>query len=150
MTDTLDTSGLVEGAPYVDMGDGQQFLAVGWAMLTPFEQGYVEAMLKQWFSFSCGGCRVYNGHPHEHRPIAFRDIAPATLAAIRKDCSDYAWFVSGPNALPALPATDGAALWASRSEGFRYIAGSTIGDDLLKRFPALVVSLTDGGDVVFL
>lgn len=82
----LDTSGVVEGAPYVEMPDGQKFLAVGWAMLSPFAQGYVEALLDA--GTDTFGLVIINAHHKETNPV-FSDIAPEALAMVLRDCERF-------------------------------------------------------------
>jgi hypothetical protein len=75
MTITFDTSGAVtiieEFAPGCD-----HVKRVEWSDLSPFAQGYVEAM-----------ARVRAAEIAEVRPLfAFSDLAPETLALILRDC----------------------------------------------------------------
>jgi hypothetical protein len=120
---SFDTSGRV-----VRLGlDGLAYPHIEWSDLSPFEQGYVEALFEslidEWrhqVCFKTGDkVRVHTDEigtvtgrktgatksvhvlfrpgfggqyfPFECTPVApvFSDLAPETLAAIRKDCADY-------------------------------------------------------------
>ena len=103
----LDTSGRVECAA--------SFQPIGWAIwpdLTPFERGYVEAMLSGWIKagkFADEGGDTCGFH-------GFSDLAPETLAMVRRDCemaasilgrnhqaSDGEWFWNGGVRRPGFP-----------------------------------------------
>lgn len=143
---TLDTSGAVSG-PIGAVIPGAVML-IRWPDLSPFEQGYVEALfasLPRW-------------HP-EHSPVlpvpapegsssvvarvGFSDLAPSTLEAIRKDCAEIeahlaktwadAMKWSKAEDHPEFPDT-GAKAWAWRQAGFARQA-----------FPPLPVTLGDDG-----
>jgi hypothetical protein len=70
-----------------------------WKDLTPFAAGYVEAALRE--AHTKGLQNFFTGEPPP-----FRSLAPATLAAMLKDCE--AWH---PNALDNMSAAMGAELW---------------------------------------
>lgn len=80
---SLDTSGFVDNGTLVP---------TVWRDLSPFEQGYVEAMFaSEWPNilrqFIDKGMSEPEGHDDCVRP-EFTDLARETLAAIRKDCAD--------------------------------------------------------------
>lgn len=101
---TLDTSGFVDGPPA-----GVRTKRIYWSDLSPFEQGYVEAMLRgQQFR------RGANAPPW----VGFSDLAPSTLEAIRKDCAAY----QRRHGSDTLPASAGAAFWRMRQRG-DYVGG---------------------------
>lgn len=119
----LDTSGRVECPA--------SFQPLGWAIwsdLTPFAQGYVEAM----FDTPVGPAELWVGK-------AFSDLAPATLARIVEDCervADHAeFFADDP----------GASFWLNRQSGWP--AWCARRPDLPGRFPPLTVVLADDGRV---
>lgn len=118
---TLDTSGAVMLAP--------GFI---WSDLSPFEQGYVEAMFASWKA----QCDL-DGDDFD---VGFSDLAPETLAAIRKDC---AALVSPPYVF-ASDADAGRFCWEWRQRGWRNATG---GPPLREAFPPLTVSLGDDGKV---
>lgn len=102
-----------------------------WPDLSPFEQGYAEAMLTltgdaapglwHW----CGAVRQ----------AAFRWLAPETLARIREDCQRV--LMSGRYYRPNAPES-GATFWARRQRG-----------DYPVGYPALTVYLGDDGNARF-
>lgn len=103
----LDTSGEVrEGYP--------PFAPWRWPDLSPFEQGYVGAL----FASANGDDGL----------LAFSDLAPSTLEAIRKDCA--AFYANLPNGAGA---NEGAAFCRSRQDGSWY------------NFPPLTFALGDDG-----
>lgn len=77
---TLDTSGAIELFGWQPHWGRNQFVA--WRHLSPFEQGYVEAM----FASDVAG---EDGSPDIRLSVCrkFSALAPETLAAIRKDCT---------------------------------------------------------------
>lgn len=127
---TFDTSGTVDA----DAGrhialDGQLYLGVGWGILPPFTQGYIEALFTENME-ALNEARLAARLPL--RRAAFRDLAPETLARIIADCERFL----------SLPRTDSAAVgrdcWNRRHGPFGY-AG----------FPPLTVQLGDDGKVRF-
>ena len=133
---TLDTSGAVHG---VVASDGD-LCAVLWPDLTPFAQGYVEAM------FTSLPGRWNDGQPTIRvglqlvQRVGFSDLAPETLAAIRKDCADWQLAVRG---LIANTEGWGRSFYDQRQTGWKMWPTRDFGD----RFPPLTVSLGDDGKV---
>lgn len=127
MTFQLDTSGVVEWRPTFE----RQAMVWAWTDLSPFKQGYVEALfaslprelIAEWSDRVLP--LVYPG---------FRHLAPEALALILKDCAGYA---------PAEPRAYnedslrqmGRAFWVLRARG------------VLPAFPPLAVYLDDDGKV---
>lgn len=107
----LDTSGEV-ALPWHGWGDKREPVTT-WGKLTPFTQGYIEALLE------AAGDAIFlriNGA----QDFAFSDIAPATLARIMADCFQWADRFG-----PDWPdAASGCDFWSERqaerweSEGF--------------------------------
>jgi hypothetical protein len=123
----LDTSGEVVGLS----ADGLR-IAKRWSDLSPFVQGYVDALLEAcWrreYGVAAANDRCFGWK------AAFSDLAPETLARIIEDCDAY------PLLFPSQgPATAylGACFWADRQAG------------RCPNFPPLTVSLNDDGKVVF-
>lgn len=95
-----------------------------WADLTPFTQGYIEALIKaanQTLSFN---------PKHPFRPNGFSDLAPETLARIIADCAAVQ-AVGLPDTLEA-----GQTAWEARQQGMTH-------------FPPLIIQLGDDGKVRF-
>lgn len=114
MSFQLDTSGHVEAAS----GD-IPWLTV-WSDLSPFTQGYIEALFAERFQFGVG----------------FSDLAPETLVRIIADCE--AAISQGEDS-----AQNGAAFWAVRNHPMMPSGEWT------RRFPPLTVHLGDDGKVRF-
>lgn len=123
---TLDTSGFV----WLQHG---QLANTYWEDLTPFQQGYVEALLASISELPSG----INPPAGEWRPFAFSDLAPEALAMILRDCERIHGRARGAltNGL-ARPTDPGGAFWRLRQRGI-------YGDD----FPPLTPSLSDDGRV---
>lgn len=122
----LDTSGVVtlnKFDPEAYMGYPEH---VNWDRLSPFAQGYVEALLRG----------LYENYEQQVAAYRFRfdNLAPETLARIIEDCATLE-----RRAAYMVPtdAEQGAITWASRQRG-------DIAD-----FPPLTLSLGDDGKVVF-
>lgn len=115
MTFQLDTSGGVPMPSDAFVG----YTLTRWSDLSPFCQGYIEAMLRE-------HCKLY---PH----TGFSDLAPATLARIIADCAGLQK-LTPPNWGESFAA--GELAWKCR-------AGGWVGfrDD----FPPLLVTLGDDG-----
>lgn len=113
MAFTLDTSGIVH------MTSDSVVPAYIWSDLTPFAQGYVEAMFAGPITVG-SGAHTYNSVLQ----LAFSDLAPATLSRIMGDCEAYA----GGN-----DASDGPVFWNLQQDG------------LLSRFPPLAPYLGEDG-----
>lgn len=80
----LDTSGVV----WITT-PGSTAYNLTWDRLSPFTQGYIEALLRDLHE---SGVRV-----GRYAPVAFSDLAPATLAWIMDDCGKWQreWSPSG-------------------------------------------------------
>jgi len=119
----LDTSGQVCRTEVRDYGTISRCTL--WGDLTPFEQGYVTAMLEgiRYEKYSAGinkGDHVLKWDERVNysnsRHLAFRDLAPETLAMVRRDCErfaaklpdDFQYCGSFENPL-------GGAFWAERN-----------------------------------
>lgn len=104
-----------------------------WSMFSPFEQGYVEALLQGEARREAPGSVVFV------RPIkgfAFADLAPETLSTIRTDCADWIEKALG-DALDARRSPyAGRDFWIERQDG-RFPLN----------FPVLTVTLSDAGKV---
>ncbi len=138
MTFQLDTSGevlltIAKGMP-AEVAGGYR-----WPDLTPFVQGYVEALLGD-VRYQRDSAGVRKGdhivkwdervNYTNSRLLAFRDLAPATLAAILEDCKDLVRF-------GVYRMDEGAEFWEERQTGaFRF-------------YPPLTPTLSDDGKVVF-
>lgn len=132
MTFTLDTTGEV----YMDTGPhrGQRFM---WRNLSPFCQGYVEALLRaldaqRWAAYraSCAAS------PGRHLPVplhpAFHWLAPEALALILRDCEGIGF---GRGRFYADTQRQGGHFWADRQRGG------------FVNFPPLTITLSDDGKV---
>jgi hypothetical protein len=139
---TLDTSGAVgplfyergeQRVPGFNLADRQSSHVV-WPDLSPFAQGYVEAMFAAMRAWDGRPCTLPSPGGGVAIGLAFSDLAPETLAAILKDCE------AGRNLSSGLVPTfrknklGGAAFWRQR-EGYG--------------FPPLTPALNDAGRVVF-
>lgn len=132
-TFTLDTSGEVRfPADYAMTGDPDvAFIDYRWSDLSPFAQGYVEALFAD-------GVALDDGAQLARVPLGFSDLAGETLARILEDCEaalgdklcDY-----------TDAAVHGAMFWRDRQ------AGQLNGIDPL--FPPLLVHLADDGLIYF-
>ncbi len=146
MTDfQLDTSGAI---PTPSCPAGWTFTR--WSDLTPFVQGYVEAVFAGFVPPSGDYCRACRGSGMWHCAdpsrvgesegcgqrvsYAFSDLAPATLVRIIADCE-----LRGRSTTRGVgvQAEDGRIFWAERQAGD------------WSAFPPLTVSLSDDGKVVF-
>ena len=130
MTFQLDTTGAVA------MGSehGPQYARVNlvWSDLSPFAQGYIEALF--------ASVRVDAlGATYAERPALlprFSDLAPETLARIIADCEAMERNKGKPGTRE-----NGADCWAGRQEGRKP------GDYAPHPFPPLTVQLCDDGKV---
>lgn len=133
----LDTSGEVV-CPVSSPGNNVVFHWV-WGNLSPFEQGYVEAL------FASGVAMYPNDHfmrtlPEGRKPWAFSDLHPETLEAIRKDCA--AWLARHRWIDRA---ESGETFW--RYRGLRTFPGRRFGYREMIPFPPLTPSLDNEGKV---
>lgn len=148
---TLDTSGAVGPMltiiPWTrnyeaHVGNTQY---VTWSDLSHFEQGYVEALFGDGPTGSCwrtelsrvAMARIRSSTPRD-RIIAFSDLHPETLAAIRKDCAAF-----GARYKRSDTKARGAEFWRHRQRGFYGVAGNR-GRPV---FPPLTPFLDDEGRV---
>lgn len=106
---TLDTSGSVATYPWEG---GEIAPQVRWDQLSPFEQGYVEKALDDFLIYVH---RDDSLHIKEVRPSRFSDLAPETLAAIRKDCAAFAATIRPGSTV--LTHEDGGKVWRFRQAG---------------------------------
>lgn len=165
----LDTSG------HIDIWDDAKEKNKPWFWddLSPFVQGYVEAMFAdiQGDAWSLADVGITpHGTPQAQldkaalRRCAFSDLAPETLARIMEDCER---FCASKAALEWVPQGDprhhecgGRAFWNARADrhvlqGHSYFAGMTTGDNLraldrlARDFPPLPLYLGDDGKVRF-
>jgi len=106
-TFTLDTSGFVSmPEPFEPSDLGAEW---AWPDLSPFAQGYVEALLQGEARRDGPGSVVFV------RPIkgfAFSDLAPKTLALILKDCAD-----ARRRYMRDDTTKDGRLFWEARDKG---------------------------------
>jgi hypothetical protein len=109
-----------------------------WSDLSPFEQGYVAAMLgdlrlklASWVADELNGEAPWPNYANPR----FSDLAPETLALIRRDCAAR---LAQNEELPDWPDDDmreaGSGFWECRSEGDRVDDGFSpltpyLGDD---------------------
>lgn len=102
--------------------------------LSPFTQGYIEAMLRdRYLRDKIGGAIATLRTPDtDVKPHAFRDLAPETLARIIADC-EAGEAICGSDGYQAT----GLEFWKVRQAG------------LLAEFPPLTVQLGDDGKVRF-
>lgn len=130
---TLNTSGRVAG---VEGG-----LAVWYEFddLAPFAQGYVEALFRGVQVRNAIGARIPPGSPIPALlRNRFSDLAPETLALIRRDCERAEALSVWPFGRLYNPNTAGGTVfWADRQDGA--VAGHG--------FPPLTVTLGDDGKV---
>jgi hypothetical protein len=125
MTFQLDTTGAVLPVARYDSKWNAEPCGYRWSDLSPFTQGYIEAL------FADGVDEVEPGrHFMLDRPIAFRDLAPETLARIIADCG--------------LACREGDA----HMEGVDYWNRRQAGDYLTTR-PPQTLQLCDDGKVRF-
>jgi hypothetical protein len=132
---TLDTSGAVD--------DPHGWGLLYWSDLTPFAQGYVEAL------FASLATPPFTGHPHLQREgvcygetiVGFSDLAPETLAAILKDCASFANIAEGLGAKAG--AVEGRRFWGGRQRRFPGVGNPA----WTTAFPPLTPYLDDDGRV---
>lgn len=128
----LETSGDVRNLAILP------FARVIWGDLSPFAQGYVEALIQ------CADAERRAARPFgQYLRLGFSDLSPEALAMILRDCEAMA------GRFPAMrfTANDGFAFWGSRKAGFRTGADAFHGATLNGPFPPLRVYLDDAGKV---
>lgn len=126
----LDTSGAVDALPLKgsDLDPGAWL----WSDLSPFTQGYIEALF--------AAAREENG---VFAHAGFSDVAPETLACIIADC---AAFIAQH---PGWDHPDGGRLFWEGRNGAEAEVDSLFGRTCQAHFPPLTVQLGDDGKVVF-
>lgn len=128
---TLDTSGAV----YLPIAGIAGTNKVAWSDLSPFAQGYIEALFASVAGAFDEG-RVWR------RPVAFRDLAPETLACIIADCEAFQKPAIGAADWIVFNRATGGDFWRDR-QAHQLTAHST------RQFPPLTVTLGDDGKVRF-
>lgn len=129
----LDTSGAVQLREIINY-NGKRRSALVWSDLTPFAQGYVEAI------------KASAPTLKEHRPASggdgwvyfhwtFSDLAPETLAAILKDCEEAPYAQLARVSEGHVAVELGRTLWRERQS------------DKYRAFPPLTPYLGDDGKV---
>jgi hypothetical protein len=127
---TLDTSGVVT---YFDRTT-HHTLSVQWSDLSPFAQGYIEALFES--LEHPGFIDVEPGNNDAgHIPVGFRHLAGSTLAAILKDCERF----QASEMAELCNAAEGAWLWRTRQSG--------LSAELSEDYPPRTPSLGDDGKV---
>lgn len=109
---SFDRSGVVR-LPQTVPPTGTWSRARTWEDLTPFAQGYVEALFT---SLRKGDI----GHWPDAlaRKIGFKDLAPEALAMILRDCKNAeGWLCQGNMAARGLIASEGGRFWSERQRG---------------------------------
>lgn len=133
MTFTLDTSGVVACFPTLRSSwQGAEHLS--WSDLSPFAQGYVEALFAE---LTRDMVRPLEGRGAGWGLPAFSDLSPEALAMILGDCEAYRAERDERGPYPAAhwTAERGGDFWGSRQ------CGTWI------NFPPYTVSLGDDGKV---
>jgi len=125
MTLQLDTSGVV-GSFLRDT-----IVPTAWSDLTPFAQGYVEAMFAANYPALHEAAWQRLILPPAHVRVGFSDLAPATLSRIIADCAGPRIFQSDDS-----ERATGRSLWKRRQSGS-------------SPFPPLTVTLGDDGLIYF-
>lgn len=127
MSEKFDTSGAV----YLpkDIDGRVWYDQKMWSDLSPFVQGYVEAMLQE-FNRKCFGDFPITRKSHL---VVFSDLAPETLVRIIEDCATLA---RRAGYLVAPDAEQGAITWRQRQGGE------------ISEFPPITLYLNDAGKVV--
>lgn len=127
----LDASGPVALPRPHSEGSTQTY----WSDLSPFAQGYVEALLESFRPDPYKGWA-----PTFPKRFGFSDLAPETLARIIADCEAFLAFGRKLNQKEASPVPTfnwGATFWDYRQR------------DRWREFPPLTVQLGDDGKVRF-
>lgn len=130
MTFQLDTSGRVECAA--------SFQPIGWAIwsdLSPFTQGYIEALFASEAEAAAKAWWLRKSGPFDIPRPGFSDLAPEALARIIADCEVGREIYAGIG--PRTQAEKGRQFWEDRQA------------EMMRRFPPLTVQLGDDGKVRF-
>jgi hypothetical protein len=131
MSGELDTSGAVE----ILGSGGKVRRGCLWSDLSPFEQGYIEALFADW---------QRTDWPY-WAPLGFSDLSPEALAAIRKDCG--LWQAIHTDIIGnRLSREGGASFWQQRQENWP--AWPLMRDRFAVSFPPVSPSLTEEGRVI--
>jgi hypothetical protein len=126
-TFTLDTSGEVQ---FRDSHG--ELMSYRWIELTPFVQGYIEALFAE---ISEWATHTYDEAAGAQVPLGFRHLAPEALAAILTDCEAML------SSLHISESRDsGRNAWDARQTGWK-----TWGTTPRKRFPPLTPTLGEDG-----
>lgn len=145
MTFQLDKSGVVVLSPV----DGGSTAPVAWGNLSPFAQGYIEALFE---AHSIQRYRSDEDRIYSHG--GFDMLAPETLARIIADCERYL----GQTSITPERATagDGRAFYVLRQSAPAYLNGPPMSQTMdgepvasAYYFPPLTVHLGDDGKVRF-
>lgn len=143
MSVTLDTSGVVP-PPGSEVWPGD-LLALAWEDLSPFCQGYVEAALTSFGDVPTirprgpGEFSMLRSMIMEHKPAAFSDLHPDTLARFMEDCERFR------EANPGISThrEHGRWFWDARQNRWQH------GDPgLVEDFPPLRLYLSPDGKVL--
>jgi len=129
----LDTSGYVQ-CPAPDQKPNESTGCWFWSDLTPFAQGYVEALFSSaehpgYLDVEPGNCDA------GHMQVGFRHLAPETLARVIADCERQSEVYTDRNP----DRVDGGVFWSGRQHNVLVGRG----------FPPLIVTLGDDGKVRF-
>lgn len=140
---TLETSGRVAG-DYAGLTVWYEF-----GDLSPFAQGYVEALLRDYGHVCEGRPRGSGEHPMlrsmimAHRQAAFSDLHPEALAMILRDCEWAESFLSQGNMFArGLVKSEGERFWQTRKAG-EWVSGRPAP----VTFKPLTIYLDDAGKV---
>lgn len=139
MNGTLDTSGKVGPMGFSQAVGPRPFRE--WSDLSPFEQGYIEALLRDVRDLWRLTEMPDDGTAARVGPywIAFRDLAPETLARIIADCE-----AMRSSLQIDLGTAGGRHAWEARQDGWK-----NWGTAPRKEWPPLTVQLGDDGKVRF-
>jgi len=137
MTFEPDTSGVV---PWT-AGNGDPIPVGGhrWEDLSPFVQGYVEALFESERPARRG--LLADTTPADLRALGFSDLAPEALALILRDCASFENFATGLG-MKKLGAAEGGRFWHGRNDG-------SLGPTFAAAFPPLTPYLAEDGKIHF-
>jgi len=114
---TLNTSGAV-ALPHRNEAD-QTFVSTLWSDLSPFAQGYIEALLRDVrAALHCGRLAGRDRiHYPAYHPRAFSDLAPEALVLILKDCAAFTTYAREVCAVDyERSKSDGEWFWHARQK----------------------------------
>lgn len=141
MTFTLDTSGAIYLRP-----EDNDDVPVIWNDLTPFAQGYAEAMISavprpaKVVRAQAGNRKFATVARVKPLALGFRHLAPATLSRIKGDCEA----VEDRADKRLAPRMDGATFWSQRQAGFARVGAEDRGW-FVAFFPVLTPYLGEDG-----